>query len=115
MKLKLSGVPAVIPGPHLAASVQVVVPFGTVVQPWLVSRLLAWPGLNGNGSPFRPVAESHLVAGVAATGPTVTAPYLRSGPLMIAASFIRYASACRKYSCLMTAAWSETVEWKFVA
>src|ERR1700730_5188186 len=104
MKSKLSGVPAVIPGPHLAASVQVVVPFGTTVQPWLVSRLLAWPGLNGNGSPFRPVADSHLVAGVAATGPTVTAPYPRIGPLMIAAWFIRHASAWRKYSCLMTAA-----------
>ena len=78
-----------IPGPHLAGSVQVSVPFGTTVQPWLVSRLLALAGLYGNGSPFRPVADSHLVAGVAATGPTVTAPYPRSGPAMIAAWFIR--------------------------
>src|SRR5260370_38314830 len=102
MKWKLSGVPAVIPGPHLAASVQVVVPFGTTVQPWLVSRLLAWPRLNGNGSPFRPVADSHLVAGVAATGPTVPVPYPRTGPALSASWVIMYPTAWRKYSCLLT-------------
>src|SRR5579863_7912739 len=46
-KLKLSGVPLVMPGPHLAGSVQVVVPFGTTVQPWLASTVLALPGSYG--------------------------------------------------------------------
>ena len=104
-----------IPGPHLAGSAQVVTPFGATVQPWLASRLLALPGLYGNGSPCRPVAESHLVTGVAATGPTVTAPYPRSGPRTMADWFIRYAMAWRKYSCLKMAAWSEIVDWKFIA
>src|ERR1700691_3771803 len=54
-KLKLSPVPAVIPAPHSSAAepgfTQVVTPFGTTFQPWLVSRSLALVGLYGNGSP----------------------------------------------------------------
>src|SRR5579872_4311134 len=111
MKLKLSGVPLAIPAPHLDGSAQVVVPLDETLQPWLVSSDLALPGLYGKGSPCLPVAESHLLAGVAATGPTVTAPYPRSGPEMIAFWFIRKAMACRKYSCLKIAAWSESLDW----
>ena len=84
MKLKLSALPLAIPAPHLVGSAQVVVPPGVTVQPWLVSSDLALVGLYGNGSPCLPVDESHLLVGVAATGPTVTAPYPRSGPEMIA-------------------------------
>src|SRR6266568_4218818 len=47
-KLKLSPVPFLIPGPHLAGSVQVLTPSGTTFQPWLASRFFALPGLYGN-------------------------------------------------------------------
>ena len=45
LKHELPG-PWLMPGPHMAAgSVQVVVPFGTTFQPWLVSSALALAGL----------------------------------------------------------------------
>ena len=56
-----------------------------------------------------------MVVGVAATGPTVSAPYPRSGPEIIAFWFIMYCSACRKYSCLKMAPWSPMLDWKFIA
>src|SRR5215472_19265619 len=48
-RLKTSACPFLTPAPHLAGSVQVVEPFGTTFQPWLVSRVFAWVGLYGNG------------------------------------------------------------------
>src|SRR5215469_15495202 len=114
-KLKLSPLPLVTPVPHLAGSAQVDTPFGVTVQPWLASRALAFAGSYGYGSPCLPLADRNEVAGVAAIGPTVGSPYPRSGPLMIAFWSIRYAIACRKYSCLKMAAWSETEELKFIA
>jgi len=45
MKLKLSPLPLVMPGPHRLRLLHVLTPFGFTVQPWLVSRLLALPGL----------------------------------------------------------------------
>src|ERR1700685_2916918 len=44
-RVKESGWPCLMPAPHLAGSVQVVVPFGTTVQPLLVSRSFALVGL----------------------------------------------------------------------
>src|SRR5215472_19103700 len=118
-RLKLRAVPAVIPAPQYPGAVpgftQVVVPFGTTFQPLLASRSLALPGLYGYGSPALPLPDSQLVTGAAPTGPTVTFPYPRSGPASTAPWFIMYASACRKYSCLMIAAWSPIEDWKFIA
>src|SRR5271165_3110085 len=73
-KLKFSAVPAVIPGPHRLGVAQVVVPPGTTVQPWLVSRLLALAGLYGNGSPALLWGDRNGVTGLLPTGPTVTVP-----------------------------------------
>src|SRR5258708_2800535 len=112
-RLKVRPVPLVMPGPHRLGVTQVDTPFGTTFQPLLASRLLAWPGSYGNGSPCLPLAESHEVTGALPTGPTVRFPYPRSGPDSTAAWFIMYASASRKYSCLMIAAGSETEDWKF--
>src|SRR5215472_18986642 len=100
-----------MPVPHLAGSVHVDVPFGTTFQPWLASRALALLGSYGYGSPCLPLADRNGVNGVAATGPIVGSPYPRSGPLMSACWFIRYAITCRKYSCLKMAAWSEIDDW----
>src|SRR5258706_9239040 len=115
--VKLSVEPAVTPAPQSRAAVpgftQVDVPFGTIFQPLLASRVFALPGLNGNGPPALPWDDSHVVAGEAPTRPTVALPYPRSGPASTAPWFIIYASACRKYSCLMIAAWSPIEDWKF--
>src|SRR5579863_6028997 len=53
-KLKVSAWPCFTPVPHSEGSVQVVLPFATTFQPWLVSRSLALVGLYGNGSPCLP-------------------------------------------------------------
>ena len=71
--VKLSVLPAVIPAPHRLALLQVVVPPGAMVQPWLVSRLFALAGLYGNAS-FACCGDSHDVTGSLATGPVVRLP-----------------------------------------
>ena len=63
-----------IPGPHLAGSVQLVLPPGTTVQPWPDSSALALAMLNGNGSPCLPFGDRSLVTGTFPTGPTVAVP-----------------------------------------
>src|ERR1700733_9329256 len=78
-KTKLRGLPAAIPGPHLAGSTQVLVPPGTTFQPWLVSRAFALATLNGNGPMPEAVCDlpsddKNSVAGVLPTGPTVGTP-----------------------------------------
>src|ERR1700735_3117886 len=78
-KLKLRVLPLAIPGPHLAGSVQLVVPPGATVQPWLVSSALALAMLNGNGPTSDavcalPAGDRSLLTGVLPTGPTVGAP-----------------------------------------
>src|SRR5271169_5965972 len=78
-RLKESAWPCLIPGPHMAGLVQVVVPPATTVQPWLVSRPFALVGLYGHGSPDVPFAERKLVTGTDPTGPTVATPYPLSG------------------------------------
>src|ERR1700733_3717731 len=93
-KTKLRGLPAVIPGPHLAGSAQVLVPPGTTFQPWLVSSALALAMLNGNGptpeaSCALPSDDRNGVVGVLPTGPTVGTPYPRSGPSITAFWFVR--------------------------
>src|ERR1700733_14890178 len=71
--------PLASPGPHLEGSVQVVVPPGATVQPWLDSSALALAMLNGNG-PLPdavcalPAGDRNLLTGVLPTGPTVGAP-----------------------------------------
>ena len=56
-----------MPAPHCPApvpgSAQLVMPFGTTFQPWLVSSSLALVGLYGNGSPCWPCADRYDVAG----------------------------------------------------
>src|SRR5215469_16908501 len=78
-KTKLRVLPAVIPGPHLAGSTQLLSPPGTTFQPWLVSRALALPRLYGNGPAPEatcalPVDDRNWVAGVLPIGPTVGTP-----------------------------------------
>jgi hypothetical protein len=73
-KLKLRVLPWAIPGPHSAGSVQLVLPPGTTVQPWLDNSVLALATLNGNGSPCLPLGDRNLVTGTLPTGPTVTEP-----------------------------------------
>ncbi len=41
--------PCLIPAPHRLGFVQVVVPFGTTFQPWLVSSCCAVDGANAHG------------------------------------------------------------------
>src|SRR3984885_15749083 len=78
-KLKLRVLPLAIPGPHLEGSVQVVVPPGATVQPWLDSSALALAMLNGDGPcsdlvAARPAGDRNLLTGTFPTGPTVGEP-----------------------------------------
>src|ERR1700691_1833987 len=73
-KLKTRVLPWAMPGPHLAGSVQVVLPPGTTVQPLPASSALALAMLNGNGSPCLPFGDRNLLTGVLPTGPTVAEP-----------------------------------------
>src|SRR6185312_8631903 len=73
-RLKLRPEPWLIPGPHLAGSVQVVTPFGTTFQPWLVSSFFALAGLYGYGLPALRCGDRNEVTGLLATGPTVGTP-----------------------------------------
>src|SRR5215472_17413940 len=104
--------PDLIPAPHLAGSVQVVLPLGTTCQPWLVSRALAAEGSYGNGLPDLSDGDRYGVRGLLPTGPTVSVPYPRSGPLMMASWFIRFSSAARKYCCWMMGP-LPVLDWKF--
>src|ERR1700685_4058111 len=56
-RVKESAWPCLTPAPHLAGSVQVVVPPGTTFQPFAVSSDFALVGLYGHGSPCLPVAD----------------------------------------------------------
>jgi hypothetical protein len=111
--LNCSPCPCLIPGPHLAGSVQVLTPFGVTFHPWLDSRLLALVGLYWYGEPAFSCGDRKWVTGVLPTGPGVCVPYPRSGPLMTAAWFSRYASDCRKYNCWMIGPFP-VLDWKFI-
>src|SRR5580700_10902981 len=60
-RLKLSPWPILTPAPHRLGLVQVETPPGTTFQPWLVSRLLAFAGLYGYGSPCLPFDDRNEV------------------------------------------------------
>src|SRR5260370_29335484 len=81
--------PDLTPLPHRLGFVQVLTPFGVIFQPWLDSRLFALAGLYGHGLPAFSCGDRNLVTGLDPTGPRVSVPYPRSGPLRTAAWFIR--------------------------
>ena len=62
-RVKLSACPCLTPAPHSDGVLQVVTPFGTTFQPWLVSSCLASVGLYGKGSPCLPFGDRYWVDG----------------------------------------------------
>src|SRR6516162_4441290 len=89
--------PCVIPAPHLAGSVQVITP-PVIVQPWLVSSVLALAGLNGYG-PWLLLAfwlsGTHWLAGRLGTAPLFGTAYPRQIAVLSPGWSITISSACR--------------------
>ena len=91
-----------IPVPHSVGFVQVVVPFGTTFQPWLVSS--CWPSTVENAHGLNGIAEVSTsgLGGANGIGPHVGSAVLYRNAWIQPCWSIRCWSAFRKYVCRKT-------------